>query len=340
MKALLTLAVAVLGSGITIVLAMPSLKSSVLKTDIRISNHTHLTSSGSSASSSSSSGGYRAVQLAAADRLPNDHHAGYIIQSFVKDGFDFARDGPSLTRNISARYTVSGITAEPDQYVHGQISMHQQIQIGGDSGGANTDGCNGNFVTLGTQSILTYSGRTARRPYYYWAGDGEKSYLGEDFGPMLAGDEIYSHIYLKGTSEAEIWYENASQGTRFVKTISGQPICLDHSAGSWTVGYEPEEEPGSPEDAPVEPMPGFDARIFWDANMYSGSVSDTRLPYSEPMDLVRQSIGNGEGGAPHAGWEVQHATSFNPFPGDYYFGVYWNLIPSWVRTESVDYEHN
>lgn len=156
MRLLLTLIVAVLGSSITSVLASSSFKHSVLKTDTSVSSHAHLTSNGTSASVSSGPGQHRIIQLAAANRLQNDHHAGYLIHSFVEDGFDYEGAGPLLTRNVSARYTVGGITSEPDTYVHGQISMNQQIQIGGDDGDVNTDGCNGNFLTLGTQMIVSF----------------------------------------------------------------------------------------------------------------------------------------------------------------------------------------
>lgn len=155
MRPLLTLVVAILGSSITSVLATPNLKRSVLKTDTSLSGHAHLTGNGTSASASSGPGKPRTIQLAAANRFQNDHHAGYLIHSFVEDGFDYEGAGPLLTRNVSARYTIGGITSEPDTYVHGQISMNQQIQIGGDDGDVNTDGCNGNFLTLGTQMIVS-----------------------------------------------------------------------------------------------------------------------------------------------------------------------------------------
>ncbi|KAH7037432.1 uncharacterized protein B0I36DRAFT_345546 [Microdochium trichocladiopsis] len=365
MKSFLSIALAILGSGIiTSVLATPRLWS-VLKSN--------RTLQGSTYSNRSHSAG---IQLATADRLPDKHHAGYIVHSFLDDDFDYAT-ASSFTRNVSARYNVGAITIEPDQFVHSQISMHQQIQIGGDNGDDKGDDCDGNFLTLGTQTTvsifwgdrswedpftderlmyrqLTFSGRTARRPYYYWARDPQPFYFDQDFGPVSPGDEIYSHIKLIGTTDAEIvlvfqmhcltqdirsWYENMSQGTRFVKQITGAPICIDHTAGSWSVGLETATLGPRP-DGSDEPTPGFDSRIFWDVKMYSDSISRTRLPYYQPLDLVRPSTGNGEGGEYEEGKNVQFATSFDPFPGEDYFGVYWNMIPSWVATQSEDPGHN
>jgi len=75
--------------------------------------------------------------------------------------------------------------------------------------------------------------------------------------------------------------------------------------------------------------------------MYSDSVSKTRLPYFEPLDLVRANSAGGEGGVDEDGGEVQFATSYDPFPGEDYFGVYWNLIPSWSATDAKDLgQHN
>lgn len=135
-------------------------------------------------------------------------------------------------------------------------------------------------------------------------------------------------------------YENISKGTRFVKTITGKPICIDQTGGSWTVGFD--RSAGFPTELDdVDPFPGFDARIFWDAQMYSDSVSKTRLPYFEPLDLVRSNGGKGQDGVDQDREEVQFATSYDPFPGEDYFGVYWNLIPSWTATDAKDLgKHN
>lgn len=136
-------------------------------------------------------------------------------------------------------------------------------------------------------------------------------------------------------------YENVSKGTRFVKTITGNPICFDQTGGSWTVGFETGAGAPNDESGP-DPFPGFDARVFWDAQMYSDSVSKTRLPYFEPLDLVRPNGGGGQGGGVDQDREeVQFATSYDPFPGEDYFGVYWNLIPSWIATDAKDLgKHN
>ena len=140
------MALALLGNGIIFdVLATPRLLS------VLTSNHT---SGYGNRSQAASSAGASTIQLATADRRANPVHAGYIVHSFVDEAFDYV-NVPTMERNISSRYNVGAITVEPDQFVHGQISMHQQIHIGGVSGERDDVECEDNFVALGTQIIVS-----------------------------------------------------------------------------------------------------------------------------------------------------------------------------------------
>lgn len=147
MKSIFVMALAILGSGITSgVLATPRLLS------VLTSNYT---SGYNNRSQAAGSAGASTIQLATADRRADPVFAGYIVYSFVDDAFDYA-NVPTMERNISARYNVGAITVEPDQFVHGQISMRQQIHIGGLAGRGDDPDCKDNTaVFLGTQMIVS-----------------------------------------------------------------------------------------------------------------------------------------------------------------------------------------
>lgn len=83
------------------------------------------------------------------------------------------------------------------------------------------------------------------------------------------------------------------------------------------MGYEPEEYPSE-----FEPMPGFDARLFWDVSMWYEHSSPTRLPTMSMLDLVRNN--------------EQFATAYAPDLYEKFYAVYWNKIPDWVATDAVD----